>query len=269
MVPSGLLIGMTASVGIGLSLGLVGAGGSILTVPILVYVLDVPPAEAVGVSLAVVATTSLVGAVLQYRAGLVDLRSAGLFAAVGFPGAWVGSHLTGRLSSEQLMLAFGAVMVVASAAILGLREPAQGTQRSLLKAGLAAAVTGLVTGFLGVGGGFLVVPALLLFAGLPARTAMGTSLLVIAANSLVGLGGALQHGHFQLAIAVAVSGASIAGMFFGTRFSRRLSPKTLRRGFAVVALLMATYVLARTVLPPPLPEAPSQATATDLPSRLT
>ncbi|MDQ3374308.1 MAG: sulfite exporter TauE/SafE family protein, partial [Acidobacteriota bacterium] len=165
-----LILGLVLSGLIGLSLGLIGGGGSIITVPVLVYVLGVEAHAAVGMSLAVVGATSLVGSFLHYRRGTVRLKTGLIFGAAGVVGALLGSPLTRLLSPAALLMTFATLMLVIAVLMLrrksnaGIIEVEQ--VLSVWKAILAGFGVGVLTGFLGVGGGFLIVPALVMFGAL-------------------------------------------------------------------------------------------------------
>jgi uncharacterized membrane protein YfcA/glyoxylase-like metal-dependent hydrolase (beta-lactamase superfamily II)/rhodanese-related sulfurtransferase len=174
--------GLALSAAIGLSLGLIGGGGSILTVPILVYFLGVPAHEAVPMSLGVVGATSLFGSVLHHRSDNVAVPSGLLFGGTGIVGAFLGAPLTVLVSPPVLLLIFGGLMVAVAVSMIwrsGQTGDARGHAPRPFRAMLAGLGVGILTGFLGVGGGFLIVPALVLFGGLPLKKAIGTSLLVI------------------------------------------------------------------------------------------
>jgi uncharacterized membrane protein YfcA len=184
-----LIIAMALAFGIGLSLGLLGSGGSIVTLPVLVYVAGVPVGSAVGMSLAIVGGTSLAGVWWKHRQGLVHWRAAAWFAWTGMVGSLAGAQLTHLVSPGVLMLIFAALMAVIATRMLAGRgddivEPLSDCRP--LRCALAGVGVGLLTGFIGVGGGLVLVPAMILFARLPIPVGAGTSLAVIAANSLTG-----------------------------------------------------------------------------------
>lgn len=240
-----LLFGLLLSLGIGLSLGLIGAGGSIVTVPVLIYVLGVDPHEAVAMSLAVVGATSLVGAVSHARKGAVRGGAAALFAGSGVLSAWFGSRLTYLVPGDLLLVLFALLMlVVAARMLLGGQPDETAHARSSWRMVAAGLGVGLLTGFLGVGGGFLIVPALVLFAGLTMREAVGTSLVVIAINCAAGLAGHWSYG-FDLRLTVLVAALAAAGVLLGTAFSHRVPAPRLRRLFAVFVLAVAVFLLVR------------------------
>ena len=238
-------IGLILSAAIGLSLGLIGGGGSILTVPILVYFLGVETREAVGMSLAVVGATSLFGAFLHYRKGTVNFSSAMLFGISGIVGAFLGSPLTHLVSPSVLMLIFAALMFVVAFSMLWRKRNAESEtvyNVNLTKAIAAGFGVGILTGFLGVGGGFLIVPALVFFGGLPMKQAIGTSLLVIALNCIAGLFGHLSYGLFDLKITFLVTTLAIFGAIFGTILSHKISVAGLQKSFAYLVLAVAFFL---------------------------
>jgi hypothetical protein len=241
-----LALGLALCLGIGLSLGLIGGGGSIITVPVLVYVLRVEPREAVAMSLAVVGVTSLIGAALHHRRGAVRVRAAAGFAGAGVVSSFLGSRLTYLLSPEALLLSFAALMLVVGIrmAMTGSRPPGERRSARPAQVVLAGLAVGLLTGFLGVGGGFLVVPALVLFAGLDMREAVGTSLLVISINAAAGLAGHLAHGGFSLPLALLVTALAAAGALVGTHLSYQVPQVALRRFFSAFVVAVAILLVA-------------------------
>jgi uncharacterized membrane protein YfcA len=245
-----LLLALALSTLIGVSLGLLGGGGSILALPVLVYVARVEVHAAIGMSLAVVGSTALVGGLVHARAGRVDLRAAALFGGAGMLGAPLGSLATHLASARLLLLLFAALMLVVGALMLRGRGARRESERPHPVAVPAAGFgVGLLTGFLGVGGGFLIVPALTLLAGLPIHTAVGTSLLVIAANSAAGLASHLGRGEMPLGLTAALSACSAMGALVGVRFSSGLDPARLRRAFALFVILVGLFLLAKNVRP--------------------
>lgn len=242
------IIGLVLSAVIGLSLGLIGGGGSILTVPILVYLLAVGPHEAVAMSLAVVGATSLFGSYLHYRQDNVDLKGGILFGSAGIIGAFLGSPLTKLVSPEILLLAFGILMLVVAASMIwrnrrSIDEPAH--KPHLAQAILAGLGVGVLTGFLGVGGGFLIVPALVFFGGLTMKKAIGTSLFVIFLNCVAGLMGHLGQGVFDWTLTAVVMGLAVAGAIVGTMLSRRIAAHRLQRIFAVLVLGVGAFLVVK------------------------
>lgn len=242
------IIGLILSAMIGLSLGLIGGGGSILTVPILVYLLGVVPHEAVGMSLAVVGATSILGSYMHWRRGNVDISSGLLFGISGIIGALLGSPLTKLVSPEALLLIFGLLMLVVAVSMIWRRNheihdaphrphPVQG-----IFAGLGV---GVLTGFLGVGGGFLIVPALVFFGGLPMKKAIGTSLFVIFLNCAAGLAGHMTQNVFDWQLTGIVMALAVSGAVVGTVLSHRIAARRLQSMFAVLVLGVAAFLVAK------------------------
>lgn len=242
-----LLLAAALSSLIGISLGMLGGGGSILTVPILVYALDVDPKAAIATSLVVVGVTSAVGAAQHHRKGNVDLRVGLPFGAAGMVGAAAGGTFTRFLSGEVLLVAFAGLMIAAAAAMLrGRREATHRPPPPAWRIALDGLGLGVVTGLVGAGGGFLLVPALTERAGLPMRRAVGTSLLVIAMNTSAGLVAHLGHTALDLRLTAVVTVAAVAGSFVGARLAQGLPERALRRGFAVFVLGLALFQIGMT-----------------------
>lgn len=229
---------------IGVSLGVLGSGGSIVTLPVLVYIAHVPAKEAVGMSMAIVGATSLFGALIHWRRRNVDTKAALIFSLFGMAGAFVGSTGTHLLSKQALLLMFSGVMLIVGSLMLrgGVRLDSYRVCH-IPRCMLVGFVVGLLTGFLGVGGGFLIVPALILTAGLDTRRAGGTSLAVIALNSATGLLGQLRYVRIDWSLLTGFLLFAFAGMLAGLAFARRLPESLLRRLFAI-ALIALALVLA-------------------------
>lgn len=243
-----LVIGLLLSAAIGFSLGLIGGGGSIITVPVLVYVIGVSAHQAIGMSLAVVGTTSLIATFLHYKQKTVDLKIAAIFGITGMTGAYFGSGLTYLFSPTSLLFIFGSVMLVISLVMLlkDQKDISQNvSQNKLAKSIIAGLVVGLLTGFLGVGGGFLIVPALMFFAGLEIKNAIGTSLLIITINSLAGLIGHLQHTSFDLRLTILITVIAAIGTILGTKVAHQVSATTLKSGFATFVLVVAIFLIIK------------------------
>lgn len=224
---------------IGVALGLLGSGGTMITLPVLVYVAGVPVSQAVAMALVVVGGTSLAGSVMQYRRGHFDLRVALLFAITGMIGAYGGAHLTHRYSQPVLLTVFSAIMIGVGVKLFrDWHEVSQAAAQGPVRCALVGVLVGVLTGFLGIGGGFLIVPALTLFGGLDIKKATGTSLAVIALNSLSGLAGQLRYVQFDWWIALAFLAAATAGMAGGVAAKSRLSERAIRKTFAVFVLVV-------------------------------
>ncbi len=246
-----LAIVLTLSVLIGISLGLLGGGGSILTVPILTIAAGMETKAAIASSLFVVAVTSAAGVISHARAGRVRWRIGLIFGAAGMVGAFGGGRLAAYIPATVLMILFGVMM--AATAIAMLRRPrttavTTGQGLSTAKIITEGVVVGAVTGLVGAGGGFLVVPALVLLGGLGMELAVGTSLVVISMKSFAGLAGHLGHVSLDWPIVLAVTGTAVVGSFLGGMLAGRIPPATLRRGFGVFIIVMAAVVLARELV---------------------
>jgi len=242
---------------IGLSLGLVGGGGSILTVPILVYVIGQPVQAATTTSLAIVGLNALLGMAGHARAHRVDPRTGLIFGVVGTDGALVGSWLNRLVPGTVLLVCFALIMLVAAVAMLRRRvepqttpdgEAARSDARNWLKIGVSGTVVGLMTGFFGVGGGFVIVPALVLVLGISMRLAVGTSLLVIAINSAVSLAAHLRTGSLDLAITGLFVLGGIVGALAGVSLAGRVPQRRLTQIFAVLIVAVAVYILYRATI---------------------
>lgn len=236
---------------VGISLGLLGGGGSILTVPLLVYVAGQDPKTAIATSLLVVGVTSAAGAISHARAGRVQWRTGLVFGAAGMAGAFAGGRLGTLVDGTILLIAFALMMAATSVAMLRGRkdrEPAEG-EMAVWKVVLEGVIVGLVTGLVGAGGGFLVVPALVLFGGVPMGIAVGTSLVVIAMKSAAGFAGYLSGITIDWPLALGVTAAAVVGSFVGGRLVDRIPQDRLRTGFGWFVAVMAAFVLVKEVPP--------------------
>ncbi|MDO5710150.1 MAG: sulfite exporter TauE/SafE family protein [Micrococcales bacterium] len=257
IVPLGLAVGIV--------LGALGGGGAILTVPILVYVLAQTPSAATTGSLVIVALISLVGLLPHHRVGNVRMRDGLVFGVLGVVGSLVGSRLNAAVPAPILMTAFAALMLVV-AILMTVKRRGSAGRRVVGDDGKSAAPSdeaghrgwgvligaatgvGLLTGFFGVGGGFAVVPALVLVLGFSMPVAVGTSLLVIVINSLTALLGRLGTGleiDWPLILAFSVFGA--AGSLLGGRIAQRVDPQRLSLAFTILLVLVAAYVALQSV----------------------
>jgi len=243
------ILGLAFAGVIGLALGLLGGGGSILTVPVLVYALGVAAKPAIAMSLPVVGLTSLVGAAAHWRLGNVRLPTAAPFGVLAMGGAFVGARLSVFLDGATQLLLLAVVMLAAAVAMLWSRggdgrERSEATSpvRWTLLAPVAIGV-GVLTGLVGVGGGFLIVPALVLLARVPMRQAVGTSLLVIALNSAAGFGGYIGTIDIDWAFLARFTAVTIAGALVGAAMASRVPVSALRRAFAVFLLVVGGVML--------------------------
>ena len=269
-----VVVAVACGILIGLCLGALGGGGSILTVPVLVSLLHVGPQSATSASLIIVGVTSVIAAIAHARGGHVRWKAAIVFGVIGSVTAFGGSILNRHVDPEVLLIAFSALMVVAAAAMLrrtrksavpeAKQEPAAGADAvdggtsapvavavrtrprvSPAQAGklvAAALVVGFLTGFLGVGGGFLIVPALVLALGYSMPVAVGTSLVIIAITSAGAFAERLGSASIPWQIVVPFTLAAVAGSFGGTAISDRISGNALTRGFAALLIVIAIYV---------------------------
>jgi len=230
---------------IGLSLGLTGAGGSIITLPVLVYLAGLPPKEAVGISLFVVSVAALAGAAQRIRAGEFHARAALLFTLSGMAGAAGGARLTHLVSGQVLMIIFAVLMLIVAVNMLrgAGRETSMLAECKPVRCLLAGLGVGVLTGFIGVGGGFLLMPALVKFARLPLRAATGTSLAVISFNSAAGFLSHYGEAPPRWTLAFVFAGIAAAGVLAGTAFAGRLPAARLRQAFAVMVIATGTFVL--------------------------
>ena len=240
-----LAVGLAVFVGI--SLGLLGGGGSILTVPLLAYVAGVDPKQAIAMSLFVVGVTSAVGSIAHARAGRVRWRVAGVFGAAAMAGAYGGGRLARYIPGNVLLIAFALIMIMAAVAMLrGRRDVGDESAGPLpiAKIVLQGASVGVISGLVGAGGGFLLVPALALLGGLPMPVAVGTSLVVISMQSFAGRAGHLSGESIDWKLAGMVTAAAVVGSIIGGRLTSRVDPATLRKAFGWFVLGMAALVLA-------------------------
>lgn len=246
------ILGLSLAVFMGLALGLLGGGGSILAVPILVYVLGFGAKEAVAASLVIVGLTSFFGAAEHWREGHIRFRVALVFGSFAAAGAYLGAQLAEFLSGAVQLSLFAVVMLVAAFFMFrdnGPDEEGQesfsdgSTRRLLLWLAAPGLGVGVLTGLVGVGGGFLIVPALVLIAEIPMEVAIGTSLLIIAINSFAGFAGYLGQAEMQWALMALFTALAVAGSFAGTYLGRFVPSGALQKAFAVFLVVMAVFIL--------------------------
>ena len=253
---------------IGVSLGALGGGGSILAVPVLVYAAGQTPKQATASSLILVAATSLVGIAPHWKARHVRLIPGVLFSLAGVAASLLGSTLNKRADQNLLLLAFSALMLIAASAMARSlhRRRTQNWDATpgdalddgptsvtvdiatVIKVILAGSVVGILTGFFGVGGGFVIVPALILALGFTMPEAIGTSLLVIVINSIVALSSRLDGGNIDWAVIIPFGVASLSGVLVGGRIAGRLEPDKLQRWFIVLLVAVAVYTAIRSTI---------------------
>lgn len=241
-----ILLELLLGFGIGLSLGLLGGGGSILTVPALVYLVGQTPQAAVTTSLAIVGTNSLMGAMFHRSQGTLNWKVALIFGSAGMLVSYLSANLSKQLSPYVLLVAFALLMLAIGFMLFFRRDDGIEVSQSSKSLGVvlaSGAGVGLLTGVLGVGGGFLVVPALVMLVGLPVQIAVGTSLIVIAMNSAAGFIGHAGSGSFDLVMTLIFTSAGLAGTLAGTKLSSRMSSSKLQKVFAVFVVVLAIFLL--------------------------
>lgn len=240
---------------IGVVLGMLGGGGAILTLPMLVYVAGVEPRAAIAMSLFVVGSTSLVGTAVHARAERVRWKVGALFGVAAMAGAFAGGRAAHFVAAPALLSAFAVVMLVTATAMLRQRSAMVEAARPLaaVRVLVLGAAVGVVSGLVGAGGGFLIVPALTIFGGLSMRDAVGTSLLVIALQSFAGLAGHIGYVELDWSLATTVTGAAVIGAVTGAWFGKNVAADALRRGFAWLVLAMGAFVLWKQLPAIPTP----------------
>lgn len=264
------IIGYIASLVIGISLGLIGGGGSILTVPVLVYLFRVQPVVATAYSLFIVGSTSFIGSFPKYKGGEINLKTAIIFgipsiAAVFATRAFIVPAIPDYLfsigdyevtKSLLMMLLFAVLMVFASISMIRTKSKKQAEDKVveqkfnyplILVEGI---VVGILTGLVGAGGGFLIIPALVLLSKLPMKQAVGTSLLIIAAKSLIGFTGDPGKETMDWTLLLSVTGLAIVGIFIGNKLSKKLSSEGLKKGFGWFVLVMGLYIILKEIFFP-------------------
>lgn len=255
------IIGYFASALIGISLGLIGGGGSIVTVPVLVYLFGISPTLAISYSLFVVGFTSLVGAIKSYRTGKVDMKIVMLFGSVSITTVFISRKFLVALLPDVfftigsfnvthslfVMVVFAILMVAASLSMI--RDKKTETSDSGHKQPMLLIVYGIligaVTGLLGAGGGFLLIPALVILMKLPMKKAVGTSLLIIALNSLIGFLGDIGQHKIDWKLLATVTAIAVVGIFVGGFFNEKINSHKLKKGFGWFVLIMGIYIIVK------------------------
>ena len=259
------IFGFFSALLIGLILGLIGGGGSILTVPIFVYLLGISPLVATAYSLFVVGTTALVGAISNHKKGMVDVRTGFIFAVPAFIGVYVTRRYLLSLIPEDIfyissflvtkdvaiMLFFSLLMLAASFFMINGRAEVSNTK--LLKynvplLSLEGLVVGVLTGFVGAGGGFLIIPALVFFAKLPMKKAIATSLMIISIKSLIGFIGDIQNFEIDWFFLLSFTSISVIGIFLGIYFSKFINENKLKKVFGWFVFLMALFIIIKELI---------------------
>jgi len=260
------IIGYIASIFIGISLGLIGGGGSILTVPVLVYLFGIGAEMSTAYSLFIVGSTALVGGIRNASLGNVNYKTAVVFTIPAFIAVYVTrAYLVPAIPIEimtigtyvftkdiAIMVFFALVMLAASVSMIRNKQKEEEDENALPKFNVPAiilegAIVGVLTGIVGAGGGFLIIPALVLFAKLPMKKAVGTSLLIIAAKSLIGFVGDVQRYGDQLdwTLLLTITAIAVFGIFIGIYLNRFIDGKKLKKGFGWFVLLMAVYIIGK------------------------
>ena len=260
------VIGYFASLLIGISLGLIGGGGSILTVPVLVYLFKVDPVTATAYSLFIVGATSLVGAFPKYKKREINIKTAIVFGIPSIVSVYstraflvpaipneiftIGSFVATK--SFMTMLLFAVLMVFASVSMIRSKKQVSEVEGEQVfnypMILLEGTIVGIVTGLVGAGGGFLIIPALVLFSKLPMKQAIGTSLLIIAAKSLIGFTGDLGNQYINWSLLLTVTALAIAGIFMGNAMSSKIEADKLKKGFGWFVLVMGIYIIFKEFL---------------------
>ena len=262
-----VIIGFAAAILIGISLGLIGGGGSILTVPVLVYILGVNPVLATAYSLFVVGSTSLVGAATYMKKGLVNYKTALVFAVPSFIAVFLTRKFLVPALPDPLftlgeaiitknigiMVFFALIMLAASYSMITAKkcvdcDEDEPVEFNFPMIALEGSVVGVITGIVGAGGGFLIIPALVLLAKLPMKMAVGTSLLIIAAKSLIGFLGDLSTQTIDWQLLLIFTALSIVGIFIGSALSKKINEKVLKTGFGWFVLIMGIYIITKELL---------------------
>lgn len=255
------IAGYIASLFIGISLGLIGGGGSILTVPVLVYIFGLSPGLAISYSLFVVGSTSLVGSFNSYRKGMIDFKTALLFGISSVITVFITRKFILPLIPDAIqlgnykvefsmvtMILFAILMLLASVKMIRakpIKEEKIQTDKSFFILSLFGIGIGLITGFLGAGGGFLLIPALVLMIKLPMKKAIGTSLLIIALNSSVGFIADTGHYKIEWKFLLTISAIAIGGVLIGGLLSKKIQGDKLKKGFGWFVLVMGTYIIVK------------------------
>lgn len=240
-----MILGYLLATLIGLSLGLLGGGGSILTVPILVYILKMDPKLSIALSLAIVGATSLIGSIGHYRKGNINVRIAMIFGPVAMLGTFLGAKVSAYMSGNTQLLIFAVIMLLASIFMFKGRQDSEANEKKLnyLLIAIEGIIVGVVTGIVGVGGGFLIVPALVLLAGISMKQAVGTSLLIISLKSFSGFVGYLGQFPIPWDFLASFTLFTALGIIIGTKLINYVSQNMLKKSFAIFLIVMGSFIL--------------------------
>lgn len=241
------LISILAAIGVGFSLGLLGGGGSILTVPILVYLLDFPPKVAIPVSLFIVGLGALFGALRHHFKSNVQLKAAGAFVPAAMLGAWLGAKVSAFIAPTLQMVIFGVLTVLAAIAMLRPKDKKIKSASNIYILLSSAFGVGLLTGIVGVGGGFMIVPVLVYFANMSMIHAVGTSLLIIAFNSFAGFVGYLGMVEIPWSFSLIFAGVVIVGILLGIKASDHIDNTKLKQVFAGMLIVIGVFILFKNL----------------------
>lgn len=250
------LVALMSGIVTGLVLGIFGSGGSIIAVPALLYLLHTGAKEAIAMSLGIVAVTATISAIDNWRHGNVNLRVSAVFGLFGIIGTYGGARLGVLTPAVVQLVLFALVMYAAAWKMLAKKkpagaDPAPNGQDFRAKLGHIAAhglIVGVLTGLVGVGGGFLIVPALVLLSGIPIKKAIGTSLAIVAAKSYAGFAGYFGAVPINYTLMASFTGVTVVSSLVGTRFARRLHGEMLTGGFAWFLVIVASYILYKSIL---------------------
>lgn len=256
--------GYVASICVGIVLGLLGGGGSILSIPILVYLFNIDAVMASAYSLFIVGVTSLVGAIPKYRDHLVNIETGLIFGipsivAIFSTRKWIVPaipdlifQINSFVFTKRILLLgiFAVLMILASIAMIRRKGELEGDDHEL-KIGATIGqglLIGFLTGLVGAGGGFLIIPALVILTGIPFKTAVGTSLFIIAINSLMGFLGDVLNYQIQWTFLLEITGLAVFGILVGNQFSDKFRPSQLRKSFGWLTLFMGTWIIIKEII---------------------
>jgi uncharacterized membrane protein YfcA len=262
------IVGYFSAILIGISLGLIGGGGSILTLPVLVYLFAIDSVLATSYSLFIVGATSLVGTVSYFKNGLINIKTSIIFGIPAIAAVYITrkfilpaipdeiTELGGIMLTKELfiMALFALLMIAASYSMIkptkkaALQEHTSEQQFNYPLIFLEGTIVGILTGLVGAGGGFLIIPALVVLSKLPMKQAIGTSLVIIAAKSLIGFGGEAAHLAIDWLFLFTITALAIAGLFVGILLSKKINGEQLKPAFGWFVLVMGIYILIKELI---------------------